>query len=593
MVNMPSISSAFDTERVTATELDSHADSPVVGRYSRILEYTGRKASVAGFTKDLGKPMTVPVVNAAVAYDCEVSGETRILVICNALYFKNMEVNLIPPFMMRLAGIEVDECPKFLASAPSESNHSMFFRDDNIRIPFHLEGIVSYIPTRIPTEDELVSKEGKYLLMTPNLPTWDPHTEMFRDQELSMMDYKGNVKEKARHFKTEDSMFWNDAEPQEMEVDNLISSIRILGESIISGVKSVHRKGRVTAASLAQKLQIPIEMAKKTIQATTQLAVRTVNEPSLTRKFSSNDRMLRYSRLATDTFMDTMFASAKIGPSQRGFTSCQVFATEFGHVFVVPMSSKKGIEIAQAIKRYFKEIGVPEHLVCDQAREQVKGEARILCNEAGCHVVELEKGTPASNRAEKAIKILKDGAKRDLFQSDSPMVFWCYCVERRADIINATVRSNYLLQGQTPYTKLTGQPTDISSICEFGWYEWVIYRVEGQKFPLQHQRLGRVLGIARHAGNMMSKWVLTASGEVMPIQTLRSLTPAENNNPTIKERKKAFDLFIRSKFGDSASPPPGPSNEPYPELTWNQRILPAEKTCMNHMKVYMVKEPQL
>ena len=114
-----------DPNRTTATELDSHADSPVVGRYSRVLEGTGRKATVSGFTTDLGKPITVPVVNAAVAYDCKFTGKTLILVICNALYFQNMEENLIPPFMMRLAGIEVDECPKFLARNPSESNHSI------------------------------------------------------------------------------------------------------------------------------------------------------------------------------------------------------------------------------------------------------------------------------------------------------------------------------------------------------------------------------------------------------------------------------------------------------------------------------------
>ena len=94
--------------------------------------------------------------------------------------------------------------------------------------------------------------------------------------------------------------------------------------------------------------------------------------------------------------------------------------------------------------------------------------------------MELEKGTQASNRAEQVIKILKDGSKKDMFDSNSPMVFWCYCVEQQADIINATVRSNFLLQGNTPHTKLTGQLTDISSLCEFGWYEWVIYRVEGE-----------------------------------------------------------------------------------------------------------------
>ena len=58
-------------QHMSATELDSHADSPVVGRNCKILEFTGMKASVSGFTSDLGKPMTIPVVNAAVCYDCE------------------------------------------------------------------------------------------------------------------------------------------------------------------------------------------------------------------------------------------------------------------------------------------------------------------------------------------------------------------------------------------------------------------------------------------------------------------------------------------------------------------------------------------
>ena len=212
-------------------------------------------------------------------------------------------------------------------------------------------------------------------------------------------------------------------------------------------------------------------MAKRTLLATTQLAVRTVDEPSLTRKYQTNDRMLRYPCLSTDTFMDTCFLSKKSGPSYHGYTTCQIFATEFGHVFVVPMEGKSGVKIAQALKRYFKEVGVPLHLICDQAREQVQGDARILCNEAGCHVIELEKGTPAANREECAIKILKDGVKKDMFDANSTLNLWCYCVERCTDIINSTVRSNHLLQNQTPHTRLSGQPTDISCLCEFGWYD--------------------------------------------------------------------------------------------------------------------------
>ena len=223
------------------------------------------------------------------------------------------------------------------------------------------------------------------------------------------------------------------------------------------------------------------------------------------------------------------------------------------------------INIAQALKRYFKEIGVPLYLICDQAREQVQGDARILCNESGCAVIELEKGTPAANRAERTIKILKDGVKRDMFDSDSPLVLWCYCVERRADIINATVRSNHLLQNQTPHTRLTAQPTDISCLCEFRWYDWVLYRQEGEAFPFNHQKLGRVLGPAKGAGTEMSQWVLTGTGEVTPFQSLRLLNNAEKNSPSMQDRQKAFMAFIKKKFGDSMTPPV-PPHEPYPEV---------------------------
>ena len=563
------VTTEIDCQHVSATELDSHADSPVVGKYSTILEDTGRKASVSGFTSELGEPMLVPVVQAAVTYECEYSGNIHILVLCNALYFKNMDINLVPPFMMRLAGLDVDECPKFLAKNPKESNHSVYFPDSDTRLQFQLEGIISYLPTRKPSKGELKDNEGHYLLLTPNTPQWDPHTEIFKDQEFGMTDYNGHLKQPGKRNPDQQiicGVVNESVGHKSTDPSNFISMVKTLQDAVVSGVSSKHRKGRVKAQELAKRLNIPFDMAKKTIQATSQLAVRTVDEPSLTRKFRTNDRMLRYTRLSCDTFMDTFFSTSKVGPSARGYTTCQVFATEFGHTFVVPMEGKSGIKIAQALKRYFKEIGVPMHLICDQASEQVKGDARLLCNEAGCHVIELEKGTPAANRAERSIKILKDGAKKDMFDSNCPMVFWCYCVERRAEIINSTIRSNHLLQGQPPHSMLTGQPTDISSICEFGWYDWVIYRVEGHKFPMQHQRLGRILGPSKNAGSAMSNWVLTSTGDIMPIQTVRQLTPGEHNSPTMKDRKRDFTSFITNKFGDSMVPPQQDSeSNTYPE----------------------------
>ena len=140
--------------------------------------------------------------------------------------------------------------------------------------------------------------------------------------------------------------------------------------------------------------------------------------------------------------MDIFFASKKSGKSSRGYSCCQVFATPFGHSMGIPMVYKKGQNVAKAMKIYFKEISVPPDMIADCAREQVQGETLRLANQLGCQIVELDKGTTDTNRAECYIQMLKNETKRDLEDSDIPMVFWCYCVGRIVCIINATVREN-------------------------------------------------------------------------------------------------------------------------------------------------------
>ena len=50
-------------------------------------------------------------------------------------------------------------------------------------------------------------------------------------------------------------------------------------------------------------------MAKKTLKVTTQRGIKTALYPTLDRRFKKNDKMLRYSRLNTNMYTDTMFAS--------------------------------------------------------------------------------------------------------------------------------------------------------------------------------------------------------------------------------------------------------------------------------------------
>ena len=82
------------------TELDSHANKPVVGREALVVKQSGKMVEVSPFTPDY-KPIKVEVGNAVVQYDSPLDGKEYMLVIRNALCVPSMNNNLIPLFIMR------------------------------------------------------------------------------------------------------------------------------------------------------------------------------------------------------------------------------------------------------------------------------------------------------------------------------------------------------------------------------------------------------------------------------------------------------------------------------------------------------------
>ena len=136
------------------TELDSHMNMPVVGRHYYIISETGKVADVKAFSPD-HKTMQIPIVDAAVQYDSPYDTKSYILVIRKALHVPSMYHNLIPPFMLRKAGITVMDTPKIQASDPTIEDHSIFFSEIGLRIPLSLWGEFSYFPTSKPSLSDM------------------------------------------------------------------------------------------------------------------------------------------------------------------------------------------------------------------------------------------------------------------------------------------------------------------------------------------------------------------------------------------------------------------------------------------------------
>ena len=94
---------------------------------------------------------------------------------------------------------------------------------------------------------------------------------------------------------------------------------------------------RVTLAMLSKEFLIDLTTAKRTLLLNSQRLKRT-NDPELSRRFPSNDRMLRYCRIKEFFFMGTSYAIGKAGKTTRGNSCMKVFVTDKGFTWLCSMS---------------------------------------------------------------------------------------------------------------------------------------------------------------------------------------------------------------------------------------------------------------
>ena len=101
------------------TDLDSHANMAVVGKNALIIHDTGESCDVRPFSPDYKPLNKIKIVDAVVCYECPHSNQEYMLVLRNCLHVPKMKNNLIPPFIMREAGIIVNDVPKIHVEDPS------------------------------------------------------------------------------------------------------------------------------------------------------------------------------------------------------------------------------------------------------------------------------------------------------------------------------------------------------------------------------------------------------------------------------------------------------------------------------------------
>ena len=137
------------------------------------------------------------------------------------------------------------------------------------------------------------------------------------------------------------------------------------------------------------------EKALQTVNVMTQWGVRTCVNPTLSRRYPTNDRLLRLTQLPHHMFTDTLVAGTK---SSRGNKYSQVFTAPYGWTRAFPMK-RKG-DAHEALSLLFHRDGVPPAMVMDGSKEQTLGDFRRKLKEADCHLRQTKPYSPWMNAAE-------------------------------------------------------------------------------------------------------------------------------------------------------------------------------------------------
>ena len=551
-VRLGSLQSDLSTEN--RTELDSHADTCVVSpKTSLIVNDYERPVRVHGYDDKVSERSSCRTVTAVVAYDDPVSNETFMLMIHQAIEIPTLSVNLLGTMQLRDNDVYVNEEPKHMARSPTQDHHCLKIErqgDIPLVIPLSIKGVISYFPTRKPTTQEWESSDDDHKLeLTAESPEWDPQTDRFEKSESSVVGYDGQVIERQIDWMGKTIVAVLNSFPESMThqpfeglADALIANVKVVSSYPTAkekrlAVSSIHtgKRGRaISARTLAKNWNIGISAAERTIENTAQRGLRTVLHPTLSRRFRTNDRQLRYRRLAHDVFTDTLVS--KIPSWMRQNKYAQVFATRFGWVRVFPMKNKS--DAHEAFSLLAQRDGVPPLIVADGAKEQVMGTFRKKVKEAGSRLKQTEPYSPWQNAAEGEIRELKRAAGRKMTRTGSPKNLWDHCLELEGYIRSNTAHNHYELNGQVPETLISGQTADISPIAELGWYQWVYWWNLPSGFPESKEELGRWLGPALDIGPAMTSKILKENGQILYVSTYRPLSEDEEMNPDLTPKQK-------------------------------------------------------
>ena len=123
-------------------------------------------------------------------------------------------------------------------------------------------------------------------------------------------------------------------------------------------------------------------------------------------------------------------------------------------------------------------------------------------------------------------------------------VLWYDCLESEAYICSNTALDIFYLNGMTSKTNISGETSDITTFCEFGWYQWVYFRNKYVTFHGDKMVIERYCEPSIGVGTALTDKILRKNGQQVHRYTYRALTPDELMNPDEIKACDEFDTAI-------------------------------------------------
>jgi hypothetical protein len=426
-------------------------------------------------------------------------------------------------------------------------------------------GMIAYVETRAPTWKEI--QDCTWIVMTDEVD-WDPlnlnlHPRSKEEEEMNRLVASVRIHDVVVDARPNESQIRNPTHESDVilssvssaltdatMVPRMIASIRVAtylredDEPTVATIGSKQRHSAVNAEELARKWRIGLETARKTLKVTTQFGIRHALHP-LRRRYRTDHMALRYQRLRTTFYTDTMFSKVT---SIKGNKCAQVFCSD-NFVRIYPMRSKS--EAGQALQDFADDVGVMDELVCDNAAEQTGPRSDFMktVRHLKIKLRTTEPHTPKQNDAKRKIGKIKKRWRHHMITKQVPRRLWDYGLVYESEIMSRMARGP---EGRTGVEEITGDSPDISEWLDFDFYDLVWYWDAPHLALMEdNPKLGRWLGVTHRVGSDMCYWVINENGNVLARTTVQHVPDIDLMTDMIRNKAEAFQNALVTRLDDA------------------------------------------